>query len=650
MLAANDARFQSPNRLLRSLSLYSNSNPQIGSLEYARSVFDRIQEPTSHSWNAIIKCYVENHRSHDAILLFCQLLFQQPRLSPDNFTFPCIIKGCARLRAVEEGEQVHGLILKSRFGSDLYVLGSLVSFYSKCGQVVPARKVFERMPERDLVSWNSMMDGYVKSGQVEAARELFEEMPQRDLFSWTVMIDGYSKCGMIEAARQYFDRMPVRNVVSWNAMIDGYMKCRDCLSARRLFDEMPERNIVTWSSMVSGYEYNRRFMDALEIFQEMLKAGLVPNGAALVGALSAVSGLGLLDKGRWIHSYMRSNGIKIEGVLGTSLIDMYSKCGSIENALEVFQAIPRRRLGHWTAIIVGLGMHGMADQALNIFAEMQRKRINPHAITFIGILNACSHVGLVNEGRRYFEMMRSEYGMTPTAEHYGCLVDLLCRAGHLEEAKDVIEKMPMKSNEIIWMSLLSGCRSHGNVEIGEYAAKRAIELAPDATGCYVLLSNIYAAAGQWDNVSLLRGMMKERGLRKDPGCSSVEHGGMVHSFVVGDRSHPQTEDIYSKLNEIRERLKCAGYIPDTRQVLLYVEDKEKEVELAHHSERLAIAFGLINTEPGKTIQVVKNLRVCNDCHLVTKLLSDIYDREIIVRDNSRYHHFRNGSCSCKDYW
>ncbi|RWR76346.1 Pentatricopeptide repeat [Cinnamomum micranthum f. kanehirae] len=585
------------------LSLYSNSNPQIGSLEYARSVFDRIQEPTSHSWNTIIKCYVENHRSHDAILLFCQLLFQQPRLSPDNFTFPCIIKGCARLQAVKEGEQVHGLILKTRFGSDLYVQGSLVGFYSKCGQVVSARKVFERMPERDLVSWNSMMDGYVKSGQVEAARELFEEMPQRDLFSWTVMIDGYSKCGMIEAARQYFDRMPVRNVVSWNAMIDGYMKCGDCVLAKHLFDEMPERNIVTWSSMVTGYEYNHRFMDALEIFEEMLKAGLVPNGAALVGALSAVSGLGLLDKGRWIHSYMRSNGIKIEGVVGTSLIDMYSKCGSIENALEVFRAIPRR-----------------------------------------------SHVGLVNEGRRYFEMMRSEYGITPTAEHYGCLVDLLCRAGHLEEAKDVIEKMPMKSNEIIWMSLLSGCRSHGNVEIGEYAARRAIELAPDATGCYVLLSNIYAAAGQWDNVSLLRGMMKERGLRKDPGCSSVEHGGMVHSFVVGDRSHPQAEDIYSKLNEIRERLKCAGYIPDTRQVLLYVEDKEKEVELAHHSERLAIAFGLINIEPGKTIRVVKNLRVCNDCHLVTKLLSDIYDREIIVRDNSRYHHFRNGSCSCKDYW
>ncbi|XP_058081892.1 pentatricopeptide repeat-containing protein At5g48910-like [Magnolia sinica] len=632
----------------RLLSLYSD--PRIGNLDYALSIFERIPKPSSHSWNTMIKCFVENHRSNDAIALFCELLCESA-IPPDNFMLPCVIKGCGRLRADEEGEQIHGLVLKIGFGSDVYVQSSLVSFYSKCGKITSARKVFDGMVEKDLVCWNSLIDGYVKCGEVDMAREVFDGMPERDSFSWTVLVDGYSKCGEIEVARGFFDRMPVRNVVSWNAMIDGYMRYGDFVSARRLFDKMMERNVITWNSMISGYERNGLYVEALAIFQAMLEAGMMPNNATLVGALSAVSGLGLLDKGRWIHLYMDRYGFKYDGgVLGTCLIDMYSKCGSIEDALDIFQAIPKKRLGHWTAIINGLGMHGMANHALDFFAEMQRIGIKPHPITFIGILNACSHVGLVDVGRRYFERMTNEYGITPTVEHYGCLVDLLCRAGHLEEAKDLIEKIPMRSNEVIWMSLLSGCRNHGNVDIGEYAAKRVIELAPDATGCYVLLSNIYATACRWADVSALRGMMKEKGVRKDPGCSSIEHAGFVHKFVVGDKSHPQTECIYSKLNEMGVRLRCAGYIPDTTQVLLCVEEEGKEVELAHHSERLAIAFGLINIEHRSPIRVVKNLRVCNDCHLVTKLLSDIYDREIIVRDNSRFHHFKNGSCSCKEYW
>ncbi|KAM1373471.1 hypothetical protein ACFX2I_024167 [Malus domestica] len=638
--------FSHPSVASHFLSLYAD--PKINNLEYARSVFDQIDQPTLVSWNILIKGYVGNQRSHDAIVLFYELVHE---LVPDNFTVPCVIKGCARLNAIEEGKQIHGLVLKIGLGLDKFVQSSLVNLYSKCGEIGLARKVFDQMRDRDLVTWNSLVDGYARCGEVEVAMELFDQMQERDLFSWTVLVDGLSKCGKVEMAREVFDRMPNRNLVSWNAMINGYMKAGDFEMARQLFSGMPAKDVITWNSMIAGYEFNGRFMEALELFQEILKEDIMPSHATLVSALSAVSGLAILSKGRWIHSFMVKNGFELDGVLGTSLIDMYSKCGSIENAVAVFRAIHRKKLGHWTSIIVGLGMHGMADQVLELFLEMRKNGIQPHAITFIGVLNACSHSRLVDLGRYYFNLMTNDYGIEPTFEHYGCFVDILCRAGCLEEAKNVIENMPMKPNKVIWMSLLSGARNHRNVKLGDFAARHLIEFSPDTIGCYVVLSNLYAAADQWEKVSQVREMMRKKGVKKDPGCSSIEHRGVLHEFIVGDKSHPRTEEIYSKLSEIREKLKSVGHVPDTSQVLLCLEEeKEKEAELENHSERLAIAFGLINSEAGSPIRIIKNLRVCSDCHSVTKHLSSIYNREIIVRDNSRFHHFRNGSCSCKDFW
>ncbi|KAJ0111856.1 hypothetical protein Patl1_01854 [Pistacia atlantica] len=567
------------------LSLYVD--PKINNLHYARSTFDQIQDHTLLLYNLLIKCCVFNHRSHEATALFCDML--REFLLPDNFTLPCVIKGCARLAAIKEGKQIHGLVLKLGFGLDKFVLSSLVSMYAKSSEIGSAREIFDKMPDRNFVAWNAMISGYMKSGDFDSARVLFNDMPMRDL--------------------------------------------------------------ISWNSMISGYEKNGRFIEALELFEDMLNCEFMPNDATLVSALSAVSGLASLSKGRWIHSYMIKNEFVIDGVLGTLLVQMYSKCGSIESALKVFRAISRKKVGHWTAMIVGLGMHGMAAQALDLFNELCSYRMKPHAITFIGVLNACSHAGLVDDGRRYFDMMINEYGIQPTIEHYGCLVDILCRTGNLEEARSIVERMPMRPNMVILMSLLSGARNHGNKDIGEYAANHLLEEAPETIGCYVVLSNMYAAAGQWEKVSKVREMMKKRGFRKDPGCSSIEHRGVLHEFIVGDKSHPQTKEIYRKLSEMRDKLRSAGHVPDTTQVLLCIEDeKEKEAELENHSERLAIAFGLINIKPGSPIRIVKNLRVCNDCHSVTKLLSGIYNREIIVRDNSRFHHFTNGSCSCKDFW
>lgn len=630
----------------RLLSLYTD--PKINNLEYARSVFDCMQEPTMISWNLIIKCYVENQRSNDAIVLFYKMIHE---LLPDSFTLPCVIKGCARLNAIEEGKQIHGLVLKIGFGSDKFVQSSLVSMYSKCGEMDLARTSFDGMGDKDIVSWNSLIDGYARNGDVEVAMKLFDEMPARDTFTWTTLVDGLSKYGKVEIAREIFDQMPSKNLVSWNAMINGYMKSGKSDLAHQLFQQMPMRNLISWNSMISGYELNGQYLEALQFFVALLDEGLFPSLATILSTLSAVSGLAVLSNGRWIHSFMLKHGFELEGVLGTSLIEMYSKCGSIENALAVFKEIANKKLGHWTAIIVGLGMHGLAKKALELFVEMCKIGFKPNAITFIGVLNACSHAGLVDEGRRFFNTMINEYKIKPTIEHYGCFVDILCRAGYLEEAMNIIERMPMRPNKVIWMSLLGGSRNHGNLEIGKYAAYNLIKVDPDAAGCYIALSNMYAVSGKWDKVSNVREMMKKRGVRKDAGCSFIEHRGEVHQFIAGDKSHPKTENIYAKLSEMREKLKLAGHVPDTSQVLLNIEEeKEKEFELEIHSERLAIAFGLINMGKGSPIRIIKNLRVCNDCHAVTKLLSDIYNCEIIVRDNSRFHHFKNGSCSCSDFW
>ncbi|KAI7744786.1 hypothetical protein M8C21_030272, partial [Ambrosia artemisiifolia] len=611
-LSLKTSTFNNPLISTRLITLYTHS-PSI-TLDQTRIIFNHIHHPTLFSWNTLIKSYVAHHRCQETLLLFHDFMSHSGYI-PDQFNLPLIIKACGRLMAVKEGLQIHGLVLKIGFGLDLFVQGSLVSMYAKFGDVGTARQVFDEMPERDLVVLNALVDGYVKAGEIEVAMGLFEGMEERDVVTWTVMVDGLAKCGRVEDARKLFDEMPRRNLVSWNAMVNGYMKVGEVGLARALFDVMEDKDVISWNSMIAGYEYNGRCSEAVKLFIEMLNLGYVPTDSTLVSTLSAVSWLALLSKGR------------LDGVLGTSLIEMYCKCGSIESALKVFEAIRNKKLGHWTAIIVGLGTHGQAKLALDLFRGMLEMKIVPNAITFIGVLNACNHAGLVEDGRRYFNMMIHDYKIEPTVEHYGCLVDILCRAGGLEEAKNVIENMPMKPNKVIWMSLLSASRIYKNVEIGEYAAQNVTEIDPNFIESYVLLSNMYAATGNWDKVSRVRDAMRKTGVKKDPGCSIIEYKDEVHEFIVGDKSHPQTHEIYHKLSEIRERLKSVGYVPDKSQVLLHIEgDDEKETELESHSESL---------KPGIPIRIVKNLRVCNDCHSVTKLVTKIYDREIIVRDNSR---------------
>ncbi|KDP31652.1 hypothetical protein JCGZ_14968 [Jatropha curcas] len=562
------------------------SSSNSGNISYARTVFDRISRPNTFMWNAMIRGYANSNKSEHALILYYQMLCHS---IPHNvYTFPFLLKACSRLSALEEIQQIHAYIIKLGFGSDIY-------------------------------STNSLLHAYAASGSIKSAQVLFDRISQPD-------------------------------VVSWNSMIHGYMKCNDTETAYELFQDMPTRNAISYTAMISGYVQAGLHQEALKVFQEMQSAGIKPDRVELASVLSACAHLGALDQGRWIHAYIKKNEIQIDQILGSVLIDMYAKCGGMEEALGVFKKIGNKNVYVWTAIIYGFAIHGHGQDALYWFKQMLKAGIKPNLITFTAILTACSYAGLVEDGKSLFQSMEKVYSLKPTIEHYGCMVDLLGRAGLLKEAKDLIERMPVKPNPVIWGALLNACHIHGNIELGKQIGKILIEEDPDHGGRYIHLANIHAAAGEWDVAAEARAQMKEHGVSKLPGCSTISLDGTVHGFLAGDGSHPQMEEIYHMWYKIAERLGQEGYKPAIQNLLHDLEDEEKEIAINQHSEKLAIAFGLIRSKPRATIRIVKNLTVCEDCHMVMKLISKIYVRKIVMRDRTRFHVFSDGKCTCGDYW
>ncbi|CAI0428316.1 unnamed protein product [Linum tenue] len=568
------------------LNLLLRSSFDFKDTHYTRLVFHQTHEPNVFLWNTMVRGLVSIDCFKDAIASYASM--RREGFSPTGFTFPFVLKACARLLDFRLGLKLHSQVVKLGFSCDVFVNTSLVSLYAKCGYIEDALKVF--------------------------------------------------------------DDIPNKNVVSCTAIITGLAKCGNMERARLLFDEMGEKDIVSWSTMIQGYASNGLPKQALELFHNMLDHGLKPDCYAMVGALSACARLGALELGEWASSLMNIDEFSINPVLGTALIDMYAKCGSMTKAYDVFKGIRAKDRVVWNAEISGLAMNGHIPAAFAVFGQMQKYGIPPDGNTFVGLLCGCTHAGLVNEGRQYFNIMVRILSLAPTIEHYGCMVDLLSRAGLLDEAHQLIKSMPMEANAVVWGSLLGGCRLHRDTQLAEHVLKKLVELEPWNAGNYVQLSNIYSASHKWDDAENVRSLMGERGMTKLRGCSWIEVCGIVHEFLVGDTSHPLSEGIYSKLSELDKDLRAAGYVPTTEYVLFDIEDEEKEHFLGCHSEKLAVAFGLISTGPAEVIRVVKNLRVCGDCHEAIKLISKITGREIIVRDTNRFHCFSGGTCSCKDYW
>ncbi|XP_010278295.1 PREDICTED: pentatricopeptide repeat-containing protein At1g08070, chloroplastic-like [Nelumbo nucifera] len=569
---------------------------------------------------------------------------------------------------------------------------TLVDGYAKFGKMHDAKELFDSMPMRNVVSWNVMISGYGKQGDVEAAVGQFNEMPERDIVSWNSLITSYTRNGFSEKALETFidalnQTALIPNKVTFlsilpaiadlgcallgrcvhsfilkagievdgllsSALVDMYSKC-DCLEqAVHVFESNPSRaNVASWNPLFAGLVRKSIFEDALDLFRTMQSENVEPDYVTIVTVLPAIADLGAIGLGKWIHTYAKRRKIGMNATLNSALIDMYSKCGCIELAQQVFTMAEDKTVELWNAMIAGLAINGRGKDAIKLFSQMQAENLEFDDITLASVLNACSHSGLIDEGLGFYAAMKDVYGMTPKLQHYGCIVDLLGRAGRLEEAKKVIcSDMDIKPDDVIWKSLLGACKIHGHVEIGEFAARKLIEINPNDSSTYVLMSSIYDAVGRSRDAVMIRKMMNDGKVRKEPGFSFIELGGTVHEFLVGDRSHPRMEEIHNMLNEIADKLKSMGYVPQKKLVLFDMDDEEKEVAIYHHSEKLAIAFGLINSLHGTPLHVVKNLRMCSDCHVFMKMVSKIYNREIVVRDQRRFHHFRSGRCSCMDYW
>eukprot|EP01018_Ginkgo_biloba_P010117 Gb_21745 [translate_table: standard] len=586
-----------------------------------------------------------------------ELLFKDSNDNDNANTYACasLLQACTSMRTLN---QVHAHILITGLDQNIFLGAKLVNMYAAWGSPQNARLVFDKISKPNSFLWSTMIRGYARNGYCEDTLKLYYQMQLAgippDNFTFPFVLKACAGLSALQEGKEIHYHI-VRNgfdsdVFIEASLIDMYAKCGNIESARQVFDKMSTRDVVSWTAMIEGYVQNGHAHEALALFNEMQLADVKPNSITVLSVLAACSHLGALQQGKWIHEYIIKNGFESKVSVGTALIDMYAKCGSIEIARQLFDKMSKKDVVLWSAMIAGYGMHGHGKDALEVFGQMQQIGMKPNHVTFTCVLSACSHAGLVDEGWQYFYCMSRDYSITPRVKHYACMVDLLGRAGHLDEAQDFIKQMPLEPDAGVWGALLGACRIHCNIELGEHVAEHLFDLQPTHAGYYILLSNIYAAAGRWDDVAKIRAMMTDRGVRKAPGRSLIEVNKRVHSFLVGDRSHPQSEKIYATLETLAGQLKEAGYVPNTNFALHDVEEEAKEHILCSHSEKLAIAFGLINISPGTPIRITKNLRVCGDCHTATKFISKIVGREIIVRDANRFHHFKDGVCSCLDYW
>ncbi|XP_021289183.1 putative pentatricopeptide repeat-containing protein At5g37570 [Herrania umbratica] len=490
------------------------------SLSYSTSVFNYLFHPSTCVWNSLLKGYSRNSSFLQTLSLFIRM--KRDGGLPDKYTYSLVIKGCSCQFKAWEGKMLHGLALKGGVKEDVFVGTSLVDFYGKIKEIFNARKVFDEMSERNVVSWTALVAGCINVGDFVEAKRVFDLMPERNVATWNALIGGVVRTGDLTNARKVFDEMPERNVVSYTTMIDGYAKAGDMASARFLFEQAPERDIVAWSALISGYEQNGQPNEAVKIFIRMGQINVKPDEFILVSLMSACSQVGSLELAKWVDCYLSRSEIDIrQAYVMTALIDMNAKCGNMDRAAKLFEEIPKRDVIQYCSVIQGLAIHGQEAQAVELFNRMISEGLIPDEIAFTIILNACSSAGLVEEGWHYFETMKNEYSVVPTPDHYACMVDLLSRKGRLKAAYELIKSMPVEPHAGAWGALLGACKLHCDVELGEMVAARLFDLEPLNAGNYVLLSNIYAAAEQWLNVSLVRNKMKERGVRKIPGCSWI---------------------------------------------------------------------------------------------------------------------------------
>ncbi|KAD3068374.1 hypothetical protein R6Q59_017766 [Mikania micrantha] len=599
------------------LNMYAKS----GDLLTAQSVFDRMKLKSLSSWNTMISMHMQYKRFDLAIAQFEQMtdrdivtwnsmisgynqhgfdikaldMFSNmqkfPILKPDKFTLASVLSACGNLNDSNSGKQIHGHIVRAEFDLSGAVGNALISMYSKLGCVKIAQKIVQQNQTSNL------------------------------------------------------------NIIAFTSLLDGYIKQGDMNPARKIFDSLKNRDVIAWTAMIVGYMQNGFNNEAIDLFRSMIKEGPEPNSYTLAAMLSVSSSLASLEHGKQIHARALKSESAPSISVSNALINMYAKSGNIINARRVFDIIScLKDTVSWTSMVISLAQHGHGKESLDLFEKMLSFDMKPDHITYVGVISACTHMGLVKEGVRYFKLMQEKHGIEPTLSHHACMIDLYGRAGKLQEAYDVIQNMPIEPDVIAWGSLLASSFVHKNMDLAKIAAEKLLLIEPDNSGAYSALANVYSACGNWEDAADIRKLMKVKQVKKDQGFSWVQIRNQVHVFGAEDSVHPERDEIYQNMAEIWKEIKKLGFVPKTEAVLHDLDEEVKEQILMHHSEKLAIVFALMKTPRNSTLRIMKNLRVCKDCHSAIKFISKLVGREIIVRDATRFHHFKNGACSCRDYW
>ncbi|KAL5203551.1 hypothetical protein ABZP36_008422 [Zizania latifolia] len=635
------------------VNLYSAA----GKLSDAEFLFWNMSARDIISWNTIISSYVQNFNSIDALKTLGQL-FQANNI-PNNMTFSSALGACSSPGALMDGKMVHAMVLQLGLHKNLLVGNSLITMYGKCNSMHDAEKVFLSMPTYDVVSYNVLIGGYAGLEDGTKAVQVFSWMRGAGIKpNYITIINIHGSFSSLNELHNY--GMPLHAYIIRagflsdeyvsNSLITMYAKCGDLESSANIFHSITNKSAVSWNAMIAANVQLGQGEEALKLFMDMQHAGNKLDHVCLAECLSSSASLASLEEGMQLHGLGVKYGLDSDTYVVNAAMDMYGKCGKIDEMLKILPDQSIRPQQCWNTLISGYSRYGYFKDAEDTFWQMVSMGRKPDYVTFVALLSACSHAGLVDKGIDYYNSMASMFAVSPGIKHCVCIVDLLGRLGRFEEAEKFIEEMPILPNDLIWRSLLSSSRTHKNLDIGRKAAKKLLELDPFDDSAYVLLSNLYATNARWVDVDKLRSHMKTINLNKRPACSWLKQKNEVSTFGIGDRGHKHAEKIYAKLDEILLNLREVGYIADTSSALHDTDEEQKEQNLWNHSEKLALAYGLIVVPEGSTIRIFKNLRVCSDCHLVFKLVSIVFNREIVLRDPYRFHHFKGGSCSCSDFW
>ncbi|CAN4083643.1 unnamed protein product [Withania somnifera] len=620
-----------------------NSYASCGLIAQTHKVFSFIEYKNLVSWTILINGFTKNGFFLEAIEAFGNVV--NCGLMPNAMTISSILPAIRKLRLTMIGKSLHCYWIKQEYGCNVYVRSALVHMYSKLGSFIAAKYVFDNMSERNVVSWNAIIFAYSDNDMVEEAIRHFNLMRRSllaDTFTIMSLVSGAFGVGDLLVVTQIHG-LVVRSGHDNNQRVGTgliemyiYVSCFD--DAYCIFCEMPVKDVVAWTLMLKGFVNSGNWSMALKHFNQMMATEDVE--------LDSVA----LIQGRRAHALVIKAGFEGDTFLGSSIIDMYANCAELGDARRFFEGMAEKDVTCWNALIAGNGMRGYGNDAIDLFLKMNDLGIDPNESTLVSVLSACAHAGLVDQGLYIFDNMVARWNIFPNQKHYACVVDLLGRAGRLNDAYSVIRNMHLQPGVDVYGALLGACKAYGNIELGVEVSQRLFELKPHDAGYYILISNIYALSGNLEGVKSTRSFLRSKTLKKDPGLSSIEINGAVYTFMASEKVHPLYPEISRFLTDLIFRIQEEGYVPDLKSVYQdMAEDLKKDI-LYHHSEKLAIAFGLMRTKPGTIIRVTKNLRACDDCHSSCKYISKVFGRTLVIKDKNRFHVFHGGNCSCGDNW